>query len=207
MFLHICFHRPARRIALGLAACGGQRAVGFQRKFGIDTDRARRRWHIKQAIDAAAIAKRVLETEGAFGKRVTNQIFQLHLAKTATRLLIRQDVLQLANLPGQRRDMGVRLLDHGKFLGHAGKRAVGAVILVAKRVFKAGAKAALGFLHLRGDSPVKVTRLRGKLRQLALQLGQRRAILPAGSLAYQHEDKPGDNGQRKKDDDCIERHG
>ena len=207
MFLHISFHRPPRRCPVSLATGSGQRAIGFQRKFGIDADRAGRCRHVEETIHPPPIGKCVLETEGVFGKRVADQIFQLHLAETATRLLVRQDVLQRANLPRQLRDMGVRLFDDGKFLGHAGERAVGAVILVAKRVFKAGAKPALGLLHLRGDGSVKIAGLRGKLGKLALQLGKVLAVMPASPLAHQHEDENGDDDERQEDDHHVEWHG
>ena len=46
MFLHICLHRPARRCPVSLATGGGQRTIGFQWKFGIDADRARRCRHV-----------------------------------------------------------------------------------------------------------------------------------------------------------------
>ena len=207
MLLYIRFHHPAGRSTFGLAIGSGQRPVGFQRKLGIDADRTRRRRHIKETIDTAAIAKRMLEIESTFRKRVTNQVFQLHFTETAARLLVRQDILQLANLTGQRRYMGVRLLDHGKLLGHAGERAVGAVILVTKRVFKTGAETALGVLHLRGNNFLELAGLSGKLGKLSLQLGQRLAVMPPGSLAQKHNNKAGDAGKRKKDNHHVKRHG
>ena len=207
MFPYIILHHPPRRRPFGVGSGGAKRAVGFKRKFGIDADRARRCRHVEKTVDATAIAKRVLKAEGALGKRVTNQVFKLHLAKTAACLLVRQNILQLANLPGKCRDMGVRLLDNGKLLGHAGKRAVGAVILVTKRIFQAGPEAPLGFLHLRGDRAVKLAGLRGKLGQLSLQLGEGLAILPGRPLAHQHEDKTGDDEKREEGDQCVERHG
>ncbi len=63
----------------------------------------------------------MLEAVGAVRKRVTHQIFQLHFTKAATGLFVRQDVLKVGHLPGQCRDMLVRLVDHRQLFGHAGQ--------------------------------------------------------------------------------------
>ena len=41
----------------------------------------------------------MLKGKGAIGQRVSDQIFQLNLAKTAAGLLVRQNILQLRNWP------------------------------------------------------------------------------------------------------------
>ena len=103
--------------------------------------------------------------------------------------------------------MRIRLFDDSQFLGHAGKRAVGTIILVAKRAFKARAETALGFLHLRGDRLVKLPGLRGKLRKLSFQFGKRLAITPRVPLAQQHESKNCNHSKSKEYDHRVERHG
>ena len=89
MFLHVTFHRPPRRRARRLVSGRRQRAVRFQRKFRIDADRSRRRGHFDETVHPPPVAKRVLEGICRIGKRVAHQVFQLHFAKGATRLLVR----------------------------------------------------------------------------------------------------------------------
>ena len=56
---------------------------------------------VMKTIDTTAIGQGVLKGKGAIGQRVSDQIFQLNLAKTAARLLVRQNILQLRNLARQ----------------------------------------------------------------------------------------------------------
>ena len=67
VLFNIGFQRAAGLVTCGLVTGFGQAAVGLQRKFGINTDGARRVGHFDKTIDAFAIAKRVLKAVGAVG--------------------------------------------------------------------------------------------------------------------------------------------
>ena len=148
----------------------------------------------------------MLESVGRLRKRVAHQIFQLHLAEGTARLLVRQDILKVRYLAGQGRDMFVRLFNHRQLFRHAGERAVGPFILVAKRLFQPRAESPLAFLHGRGHRLLQRAGLRHQLRQLTTKLGQGFAVARSGLRLHLAQDQNDDSRQKQQQEKGVDGH-
>jgi hypothetical protein len=78
-----------------------RRLVGFEREFRIDADGAGRVRHLDQAVDQLAVAQLALILEHRWRQHQFDQALHARLAEGATRLLVRQDILQAHHLSRQ----------------------------------------------------------------------------------------------------------
>ena len=90
---------------------GAQGLEALQRELRVDDQRRGRSGQAERAVGPRAVGQAGLKREAARGQGIADDRLHAHLAEGAARLLVRQDVLQADDAPGEIGDIGLRRVD------------------------------------------------------------------------------------------------